>query len=91
MGRRAAEHVFLDLIDAATRQGRNVSDSKHAGCYAPKKFAASPNAEGYSQKDLAAAMEHLFTAGEIVMEQYGRKGDPRRRMVRVVREAGNEP
>jgi RecA-family ATPase len=89
--RRAAERVFLDLLDAATRQGRNVSDSKHAGNYAPKTFAASPNADRYSQKELAAAMERLFAAGDLRMEQYGRKGDPRSRIARVVREAGGDP
>jgi RecA-family ATPase len=81
--RRATERVFLDLLDAATQQGRNVSDSKHAGNYAPKTFAGSPNSDGYSQKELAAAMERLFAAGELRMEQCGRKGDERRRMVRV--------
>jgi RecA-family ATPase len=91
IGRRAAEHVFLDLLDATTRQGRNVSDSKHAGNYAPKTFAASPDAERYSSKDFAAAMERLFTAGKIRMEQYGRKSDTRSRIVRVVKAAGDEP
>jgi len=89
--RRAAEHVFVDLLDAATQQGRNISDSKHATNYAPKTFAASPNAERYSQKDLAAAMERLFIAGKIRMELYGRAGDQRRRMARVIKSAGDEP
>jgi hypothetical protein len=89
--RRAAERVFLDLLDAATRQGRNVSDSKHAGNYAPRTFAASPNAERYSQKELAKAMERLFAAGELRMERYGRAGDERRRMVRIIKSTGNEP
>jgi hypothetical protein len=89
--RRAAEHVFLNLLDAATRQGRNVSDSKHAGNYAPKAFVASPNAERYTKKDLASAMERLFAADEIRMELYGRKADERRRIVRVVKEASDEP
>ena len=85
--RRAAEQVFLDLLDATVQQGRKVSDSKHAGNYAPKKFAASPNAERYNQRDLTAAMERLFTEGEIRMEQYGRKGDPRSCIVRVAKAA----
>lgn len=84
--RRAAEHVFLDLLDTAMRQGRNVSDSKNAGNYAPKMFANSPKAERYNQREFAAAMERLFTAGEIRMEQYGRKGDSRSRIVRVVKD-----
>jgi RecA-family ATPase len=89
--RRTAERVFLDLLDATTNQGRNLSDSKHAGNFAPKTFAASPNAERYSQKNLAAAMERLFAAGAIRMEPYGRPSDERRRIVRAVEEAGDEP
>jgi hypothetical protein len=89
--RQAAETVFLDLLDAAVRQGRNVSDSKHAGNYAPKMFAASPNAERYSQRELAVAMERLFTEDRIRMEQYGRKSDARNRIVRVAKECGDEP
>lgn len=88
--RRAAEAVFLDLLDAATQSGRNLSDSKHAGNYAPKVLAASPNAERYSQKDLAAAMERLFAAGQIRMDPYGRPGDQRRRLARVLSEASDE-
>jgi len=88
--RRAVEQVFLDLLDAATRQNRNVSDSKHAGNFAPKTFAASPNAERYNQKDFARAMERLFAEGQIKMEVYGRPSDQRRRMVRVVNEASDE-
>jgi RecA-family ATPase len=89
--RRAAERVFLDLLDAATQSGRNVSDSKHAGYFAPKLFAASPNAERYSQRELASAMERLFANGQIRMDLYGRPGDHRRRMVRVIGEASGEP
>ena len=89
--RRAAERVFLDLLDAATRQGRNISDSKNAGNYAPRKFALSPDAERYNQRDFTRAMENLFARGEIRMEQYGRKSDLRSRMVRVVDEADDEP
>jgi RecA-family ATPase len=88
--RRSAERVFLDLLDAATGAGRNVSDSKHAGNYAPKSFAASPNAKRYTVKDLAAAMERLFARNHIRMDAYGRLGDQRRRMVRVITEVGNE-
>ena len=36
--RRTAERVFLDLLEGTTGAGRNVSDSKHAGNYAPKSF-----------------------------------------------------
>ena len=67
-----------------------MSASKHAGNFAPKTFAASPNAERYSQKDLAAAMERLFATDAIRMEPYGRPSDERRRIVRAVEEAGDE-
>jgi RecA-family ATPase len=89
--RRSAEHIFLDLLDATAHQGRNISDSKHAGNYAPKTFAASPKAERYTKKELASAMERLFAADEIRMELYGRPSDERRRIVRVVKEAGDAP
>jgi len=39
-----------------------MSDSKNAGNYAPRRFALSPNAERYSKKDFARAMENLFAA-----------------------------
>jgi hypothetical protein len=80
--RRAAEAVFLDLLDGATRQGRPLSDSKHAGNYAPRVLATSPKAERYTAKELAAAMERLFANDKIHMEVYGRPGDQRRRLVR---------
>src|SRR5262249_3446119 len=88
--RRAAGRVFVDLLDAATRQGPNLSGRQPAGNLAPKVFAGSPNAERYSQKELAAAMERVFVEGKIRMELYGRPGDQRRRMVRVATENSDE-
>jgi hypothetical protein len=73
------------------KERAHISDSKHAGNYAPKTFAASPNADRYSKKDFAGAMERLFDAGEIRMEVYGRPSDQRRHIVRVVNEARDEP
>lgn len=89
--RHAVESVFLDLLDASTSQGRNVSASKHAGSYAPSQFAASPHPERYKRQDFAAAMERLFAGGEIRMEEYGRNSDKRSRIVRVLKEASDEP
>src|SRR5262249_37519622 len=88
--RHSGERVFVDLLNAATGSGRNVSDSKHAGNYAPKVFAASPNAERYSKRDLEKAMERLFADGHLRMEEYGRRGDPRRRLVHVTNEPSDE-
>jgi RecA-family ATPase len=81
--RRVCDRVFLDLLDATKRQGRNVSDSKHASNYAPKIFAASPNAERYIEKDFRYAMERLFATNQIHLEKYGRKADERTRIARL--------
>ena len=89
--RRTAERVFLDLLDTTEKQGRYLSASKHAGNYAPKIFGASPNRGHYTKRDFASAMERLFAADEMRMELYGRTADERRRIVRVVEEAGDEP
>jgi RecA-family ATPase len=86
INRSHAEAVFLELLDAATAQNRNVSDSKNGGNYAPKLFAASPNRKGLAKVDFLHAMEGLFAEDKITMEDYGRKGDPRRRIVRVQRD-----
>jgi RecA-family ATPase len=75
--RRSAEEVFLRCLDEANAAGRRVSDSKHAGNYAPKVFSKSPSAEEYKARDLTLAMERLFSAGTIRMMAYGRSGDAR--------------
>jgi AAA domain len=43
---RAAERVFLDLLDKVTAEGRHVSDSKHASNFAPKLFAGQRALQG---------------------------------------------
>jgi hypothetical protein len=53
-------------------------------------FAESPNAERYKAKDLTKAMERLFADGSLRMEAYGRSGDARKRIVRVMGEAADE-
>lgn len=58
--------IFLDCLDAATRQSRALSDSKNAQNFAPKIMAKMPQARGATRQALAAAMERMFSAGEIV-------------------------
>jgi hypothetical protein len=74
--------VFLDILDAMMSEGRPVSDSSRAGNYAPKIFARRPERDGYTKHDFVGAMERLFAAGEIAVEEYGRKSDLRHRIVR---------
>jgi hypothetical protein len=89
--RRTADRVFIDLLDATASQGRRVSDSKHAGNYAPKAFAASPRSERHTSKDFAVAMERLFAEGVIGVEPYGRKSDERSHIIRRPKIAAEAP
>jgi len=50
--------------------------------FAPKLFGKRPERDGYTKADFALAMERLFFARQITMQEYGRKSDPRRRIVR---------
>jgi RecA-family ATPase len=79
--RHAAERVFLDLLAKMSAEGRPVSDNSRASNYAPKKFAARPDREGYIVADFAKAMEGLFAIRKIEMTDYGRPGDKRRKIV----------
>jgi RecA-family ATPase len=78
---RAAEDLFLKLLDRFQDQGRNVSDKPAANNYAPKMFATDPDGKG-RRKDLASAMARLFTARKIKVETYGR---PSRLFTRLTR------
>ena len=80
--------VFLKLLRRALGEGQTVSGSANAGNYAPKLFARRPDREGIGKRDLEAAMQRLFVAGQIKMEEYGRasaNGRPKR--LAVVEEA----
>jgi len=80
--RRPADAVFLDILDAMTDENRPVCDSSRAPNYAPRRFASRPERDGYTKRDFEAAMERLFASGDITNEEYGRKSDRRRRIVR---------
>jgi RecA-family ATPase len=75
------EEVFLSLLTQFTRQGRNVSHTKTAPTYAPAEFVKDPAAKGIRKEALADAMSHLFAAGKIHVESYGR---PSRRYSKLV-------
>jgi len=61
-----AERAFLACVDAAIEQRRALSDSKNASNYAPKVMASFPEADGFKQRDLEAAMNRLFNTRQIV-------------------------
>lgn len=55
----AANAAFLRCLDQRTREKRHVSEKVGAN-YAPKVFAAMPEAKGFKKHDLVAAMDRLF-------------------------------
>jgi hypothetical protein len=79
----AAEHAYLDCLDMATAQGRNVFPGTGKG-YAPGIFADMPEAKakGINKRGLAAAQERLFSAGMIWSEPFGPPGRGSRRVAR---------
>ena len=91
--RRTADKAFLDGLDALTRAGRNLSDSRNAGNYAARTISRTPQGKGFNVRQLEGAMERLFAGGEIRVEEQGRRGDTRRRIVRTEApdESGDEP
>ena len=82
ISRAAADAVFLDLLDATERQSVWVSNSDRASNFAPKLFAKRPDGQGYTARELAAAMARLFAERRIRMVTYGRTGDARQRIAR---------
>jgi RecA-family ATPase len=73
---RDADELFLQLLDRFTAQGRNASHSPTANNYAPTMFAKDSEGKG-KKKEFAAAMERLFSARKIKVEQYDRRGSKR--------------
>lgn len=67
-----AERVFLEALDQLEAQGRPVSDSHNAVNHAPRIMRKAGLAQGVSERDLAQAMERLFTSGAIRVDREGR-------------------
>ena len=80
-----AEVAFLELLDAYTREGRNVSPNPSA-FYAPTVFAKDKKrCKGLNKNALRDAMNALYERGEIVSEELG---SPARRTTRIARHGG---
>jgi RecA-family ATPase len=76
-----ADDVFLDLLRRYAREGRHVSHSTGRG-YAPKEFADQDEAKraAITSRHLKDAMNRLFAAGRIRVEQYGKPSNPHHRI-----------
>ncbi|MER8688751.1 AAA family ATPase [Mesorhizobium sp. M1136] len=77
---RMVEERFLALLKQFELQGRNVSSATSA-TYAPALFAASDGKIGKGQ--FRAAMERLFAARKIKVEQFGPPSKKRQRIVEL--------
>jgi RecA-family ATPase len=75
-----AERVFLDLLAMFLTQERDVS-AKQSQTHAPSVFEKHPNAEGFTKKAFASAMERLLKAGRIAVDKIG---PPSRRYSRLI-------
>jgi hypothetical protein len=76
------DEAFLRCLDAATAQGRSVGP-KASKAWAPSVFEKMPEANGFKCKALEAAMERLFSASRIKVEE---SGPPSKRRERIVRQ-----
>jgi RecA-family ATPase len=80
-----AEQVFLDLLRSFTSEGRDVSH-KVGPSYAPALFAQATAAQKLGntkarKRALASAMNRLFEAKKIKIENYGRPSRPYNKIV----------
>jgi RecA-family ATPase len=78
-----ADQTYLDCLDVATAQGRNVFHGTGKG-YAPGVFADMPEAKAkrINKRGLAAAQERLLSAGTIWNEPFGPPAKASRRVAR---------
>lgn len=84
-----AEHLFLNLLQRFTDQGRAVSDKPTSNNYAVKVFTAESEAKQahLRRRDLETAMARLFAAKKIAVENYGRPSRPYTRLVKIEKAA----
>jgi RecA-family ATPase len=78
-----AEEIFLAMLKKIDSQGRTVSHKPTSPYYAPAVFAAETEAKAakMSKKMLADAMQRLFEANKIKVENYGK---PSRQSARII-------
>lgn len=63
---RPAEEAFLRGLAALWLRGKHPSASTHATTYAVRMMKALPETKGFTEAHLSAAMDRLFSSGEVV-------------------------
>ena len=78
-----ADDVFLDLLKRFTSEGRNLSHNAGSRTYAPTIFTSETEAKKHQLRkvELEAAMNRLFEAKKIHVENYGRPSRPYTRII----------
>jgi AAA domain len=89
--RRTAEEVFLELLDAVTREGQKVSAKPRAGNNAPAFFMKRPplDREGFQRGDFDRAMQRLLQRQTIKIVPYGPPSSGYEKLIRA--NADEEP
>ncbi len=89
--RRTAEDVFLELLDAVTREGQKVSAKPRAGNNAPAFFMKRPprDREGFQRGDFELAMQRLLQRQTIKIVPYGPPSSGYEKLIRA--DADEEP
>jgi hypothetical protein len=75
-----AERKFLELLAQFTTENRPVSD-KFGANFAPKVFAGHPNAGGVIKTQFDQAMNRLFAAKKIRVDEVGPPSRRQRKLV----------
>jgi RecA-family ATPase len=77
------EEVFMAVLKQFAEQGRNVSDAAKSPNNAPTKFAATAAAKEHriSRAEMQDAMNRLFDANKIRVEEYGKPSNRHSRLV----------
>jgi RecA-family ATPase len=88
-GQNQADEIFLECLDLLTERGTLLSEATNSPFYAPKAMKRLEATKKISMRDLAKAMERLFSAGKIRNEATWDKGRNQRRV--IVRVNGGEP
>jgi RecA-family ATPase len=81
-----AEMAFLDLLAKCDALNMNVSHGKTSPNFAPKVFSKRTDSGGYTMREFDGAMSRLFSASQIKLVDYGRKGDIRQKIARYAAE-----
>jgi RecA-family ATPase len=76
------DEAFLRCLDAATAQGRTVSD-KTGRNYAPAMFERMPEAKGIKSRGFELSMARLFSGSRIKVQTVGTKSNPRAQLMRA--------